>query len=243
MTAAGAAAPALVFGATGYAGRAVVHELRRRGVPTVAHVRPDSPSLPRWREEFGRAGATVDTTPWEEAAIAATVAGLRPAHLFLLLGTTRARAADPARRSAVADDYEAVDFGLTAMAIRAAAPLQPPPHLTYLSAMGAGGSGGNAYLAVRNRVERILREGPNPWLVARPGFVTGPDRDERRPLERGAAIVADGVLAVVGRLGGRAFADRWRSIDAGELARGLVSLALAHPRERIVADPARLRRG
>lgn len=234
---------ALVFGASGYTGRAVVHALRARQVTTVAHVRPDSPAFERWSREFGALGATVDATPWEPEAIAATIGGLRPAFVFLLLGTTRARRADPGRRSAVRDDYESVDFGLTAMALRGALRLAPPPHVTYLSAAGADAGARNAYLAVRGRIERMLADGAAPWLVARPAFVSGSDRDEPRPGERVAAIATDALLRVTAMLGRRALADRWRSMTGPELARGMVSIALAHPGDRIVADPSRLRRG
>ena len=56
--------PVCVAGATGLTGREVVAQLRQRGVPTVAHVRPDSPRLDEWRARFEALGATVDTTPW-----------------------------------------------------------------------------------------------------------------------------------------------------------------------------------
>jgi uncharacterized protein YbjT (DUF2867 family) len=64
---------AFVTGATGLVGHALVTELRRQGVPTVAHVRPDSKQLPRWRETFERDGAEVDITPWQLEAMTETL--------------------------------------------------------------------------------------------------------------------------------------------------------------------------
>jgi hypothetical protein len=65
--------------------------------------------------------------------------------------------------------------------------------------------------------------------VARPSFITGPDRAERRPAERLGAAVVDAALAPLRLVGLGAAADRWRSTSADELAAALVRLA---------ADPA-----
>src|SRR5262245_55763625 len=48
---------AFVAGATGYTGNEVVSALRGRGIRTIAHVRPDSSSLERWRKSFEDIGA------------------------------------------------------------------------------------------------------------------------------------------------------------------------------------------
>ena len=77
---------AFVAGATGYTGREVVAELRRRGIETTAHVRPGAAAADTWRARFETLGATVDTTPWEPAAMDATIARVRPDYVFALLG-------------------------------------------------------------------------------------------------------------------------------------------------------------
>ena len=86
-----------VAGATGFTGREVVRLARERGIEVVAHVRPDSSSLERWRRQFGEMGATIDVTPWEREAMRATMEAKRPTHVFALLGTTRARAREEKR--------------------------------------------------------------------------------------------------------------------------------------------------
>src|SRR5262245_139273 len=108
---------AFVAGATGYTGREVVRELAVRGFSVVAHVRPDSPRLGEWRARFGElgAGVKVDASPWNLDAVIAALGTHAPTHLFALLGTTRARAKAAAKNGAAAADYEAVDYGLTAM--------------------------------------------------------------------------------------------------------------------------------
>src|SRR5690349_17348861 len=110
---------AFVAGATGYTGREVVRALVGRGVRAVAHVRPDSSRVDAWRARFEAAGAAVDTTAWADAAMTDTLSALQPTHVFSLLGTTRARRRASASRGK-AESYESIDYGLTALLIRAA---------------------------------------------------------------------------------------------------------------------------
>ena len=72
---------AFVAGATGFVGKQTVLQLAASGVKTIAHVRPDSRDLARWQAEFTAAGASVDTTPWESAAMIATLRTLAPTHV------------------------------------------------------------------------------------------------------------------------------------------------------------------
>lgn len=215
-------------GATGYTGREVVAELRAQGAETYAHVRPDSSALPEWKRRFEALGAQVDVTPWERVALTETFRRTRPTHLFALLGTTRARAraASAQGLDASAQSYEAVDYGLTALLLEAALAAGARPRFVYLSAVGVTDGSSNPYLAVRARLERELKASGLPFVIVRPSFITGADRDERRPAERFAALASDGLLGVLGALGARTLRDRYRSIDAKSLARGLVRVAL-----------------
>ena len=232
---------AFVAGATGYTGREVVSALVAHGAGAIAHVRPDSPALARWRDHFGKVGAEVDTTPWSESAVLATLARRRPTHVFALLGTTRKRARQGAPRAAGRESYEAVDYGLTAMLLRAAVDSGLTPHFTYLSAIGADARSPSEYIRVRGRLEAELTASGLPFLIARPSFITGPDREESRPMERLAARVVDGVLGAVRMAGGRTVHGRYASMSGTELAGALVRLALAPAGGRTVADGATLR--
>jgi len=212
---------ALVFGATGLTGRHVVLELVRRGVPVVAHVRPDSPHADAWPARFGP-GAQVDRSAWTADAIAALVQRVRPTLVFLLLGTTQARASkEGLGRGAAA--YDAVDVQLTERVIDACRPLGRGSRLVYLSSAGAG-NGSGAYLAARRRVEEKLAASGLPFTIARPSFIVG-DRDEPRRSEQLGAPLADGALALLGALGGRSLAARYRSITGAALAASLVRLS------------------
>lgn len=217
---------AFVAGATGYVGRSVVAELAARGVRTVAHVRPDSGKLVSWRARFEAQGATVNTTPWEADAMRATLQSLAPTMVFALLGTTRSRAKASEKSGDGASDYEAVDYGLTAMLLRAAEAVPTRPVFIYLSAAGVTDTARNQYLAVRARIERELRGSGLSYVIARPAFVTGPDRDEFRLVERVVARLGDAALAVVAKFGGKSLQAEWASVTGPQLARSLVRLAL-----------------
>lgn len=215
---------AFVAGATGYTGRAVVSELRTRGLQTTAHVRPDSSSLPRWTEQFGAQDAAVDTTAWELAAMTETLARVQPTVVFALLGTTRKRAANEGM-DAVAG-YERVDYGLSKLLLDACRSAAPEARFVYLSSLGVKEGTRNPYLSARARVERALRDSGQPYTIARPSFIAGPDREEDRLAERAGAAVADAVLTAAGWLGARRTRDRFQSMDAATLAAGLVQAAL-----------------
>jgi uncharacterized protein YbjT (DUF2867 family) len=215
---------AFVAGATGYTGREVVRVLIGRGVRTVAHVRPDSPRLEEWRQRFEAAGAAVDSTPWGDAEMVHTLSTLQPTHVFSLLGTTRARRRESATRGAT-ESYEAIDFGLTAMLIRAAVASGSKPRFVYLSSLGVREHTSNAYLAARWRAESLLRASGLPYIVARPSFITGPGRDESRPLERAGAAVVDALASVARVVGAERLASSMRSLTGAELAEGLVRYA------------------
>src|SRR5688572_24577755 len=116
--------PAIAFvaGATGYTGREIVRALRAQGARAIAHVRADSPRLEEWRTRFAELNVEVDITPWTAPAMTSTLERLRPGVIFAALGTTKKRASQAAALGADAEQesYEAVDYGLTSILLRAA---------------------------------------------------------------------------------------------------------------------------
>jgi nucleoside-diphosphate-sugar epimerase len=219
---------AFVAGATGYTGREAVRILGERGVKAIGHVRPDSSRLDEWRARFESVGARVDASAWTDEAIGAAFAKHHPTIVLALLGTTRARARSDRGPDGGTPSYETVDYGLTMMLVRAAEALEPKPRFVYLSAAGIGEREPRqgSYMHARWKVERDLRASSLEWVIARPSIITGSDRDEVRPGERIAAVVADGALAVAGVLGGRRLRDRWRSTTPAVLAGALVRLGM-----------------
>jgi uncharacterized protein YbjT (DUF2867 family) len=233
---------AFIVGATGYTGRHVTERLAREGVRAVAHVRPDSPALGAWTARFAAAGAEADATPWTDDAMARTMARLRPDVVFALLGTTRARAARDERATGAAAGYDEVDYGLTAMLLHAVLAAALRPRFVYLSSIGALATSRNPYLAVRGRFERELQASGLPYLIVRPSFISGSDRDERRVAERVGSIVTDALLRAAAALGGHTLHDRWATLSGSALAAGMVRLALDAPGGATIADAADVRR-
>ena len=216
---------AFVAGATGFTGREVVRLLRDRGVETVAHVRPDSSRREEWATRFEALGAEVDHTAWEEPAMRARLRELRPGVVFALLGTTKKRGRAAATKGRE-ETYETVDYGLSALLLRAARDSGADPRFVYLSSMGVGPSARGAYLKVRHRLETELRESGLPWVIARPSFIVG-ERDEERLGERLGAGALDAAFDVAARLGVTRLRDRFGSQSNTDLAAALVHLALA----------------
>jgi len=208
----------------------------------IAHVRPDSARLAEWTARFTTAGAEVSSAPWTKVGIDTLLAAERPSLVFGLLGTTQARVKQAARagRDASKETYDAVDIGLTELAIAACRAIEPRPRFVYLSSVGTSDTAAGSYLQARARVERTLRESGVPFTIARPSFIVG-DRDEPRALEKVSAPLVDGVLGLLGGLGAKSLRDRYRSITGPDLARALVTLALDPAWKDRVAEPADLR--
>jgi uncharacterized protein YbjT (DUF2867 family) len=231
---------AFVAGATGYTGREVVRELVSRGVRTVAHVRPDSSRADEWRGRFESSGAVVDMTPWHDADMTQTLSTLQATQVFSLIGTTRARRRESSRRGA-AESYESVDFELTAILIRAAVASGSKPRFVYLSSLGVREHTTNPYLVARWRAESLLKVSGLPYTIARPSFITGPGRDESRPLERVGAVVTNALAGAARVLGAGRFAGTLRSLTGAELARGLVRCAFDGAAENATLGTEELR--
>ena len=181
-------------------------------------------------------GAIVDCAPWDVDALAQRIRTLRPAQLYVLIGTTRAAAK---RDNVQGDIYEAVDLRLTKVAVDAARASEVKPRIVYLSSVGASATARSAYLRARGRAEEVVQTSRLPWVIARPSFITG-DRDETRIGERAAALFGDGALAVAGLLGGKSVREKYRSTTPDVLASALIRLGEAPEHDRI-AEGAELR--
>jgi len=227
---------AFVLGATGFVGREVVRQLCVRGTKTYAHVRPDSKQLADWRGRFGELGAEVDTTAWDAAAMAARWRELKPAQVYVLIGTTRSKAKSDSVQGNI---YEAVDLGLTKIAVDAARASEVKPRIVYLSSVGADPKARSAYLKARGEAEDVVRDSGLPWVIARPSIITG-EREDGRLGERSAAVVGDGLLAFVGVLGAKGLRARYRSTTPDVLASALIRIGEA-PEHDAISDGSALR--
>jgi len=216
-------ASAFVVGSSGYVGQAVVAELRKHSIPTIAHVRPGSSRLPDMTRFAQTQGAQIDSTPWDTAALAKALQRHNTSHIFCLIGTTRKQA----KAEGIGGDiYERIDLGLTSMLADAAVQSGLSPHFVYLSSVGADETASSKYLQARGKAEATLARSGLSCAVARPSIITGSDRDDSRPAERLSGSVIDGMLSVVGALGGKRVRAKYRSTTGSELASRLVALAL-----------------
>lgn len=223
-------ARAFVAGATGFVGRALVPALVKRGVATTAHVRPDSGRLAEWRLRLADLGAAVDATAWDVDAMTATLRALEPTHVFCTIGTTRNRA----KADAISGDiYQAVDVGLTRILCAAAVASGAKPRLVILSSIGASAKSSSAYLRARAQAEQFAIDSGLSWAIARPSFIVGEGREDKRRLEDTTAAVANGVLAALGALGAKKLRDKYRSIGPDQLAAQLVRLGLDQTADKI----------
>lgn len=229
---------AFVLGATGFVGREVVRQLCVRGTKTYAHVRPDSKQLADWRARFAELGAEVDTTAWDAAAMAARWREVKPDQVYVLIGTTRSKAKSDSVQGNI---YEAVDLGLTKIAVEAARASEVKPRIVYLSSVGADAGARSAYLKARGEAEDVVRGAGLPWVIARPSIITGEREDGRlRWGERSAAVVGDGLLAFVGVLGASKLRARYRSTTPDVLASALIRIGEA-PEHDAISDGSALR--
>jgi nucleoside-diphosphate-sugar epimerase len=185
---------------------------------------------------FGELGATVDTTAWDIAALAARWRELKPAQVYVLIGTTRGKAKADGVDGNI---YERVDLGLTKLAVEAARASEVAPRVVYLSSVGADASARSAYLHARGQAEDVVTSSGLAWVIARPSIITG-ERDDSRIGERSAAIVGDGLLAVAGVFGGKKLRERYRSTTPDVLASALIRIGEA-PEHDVIVDGSALR--
>jgi uncharacterized protein YbjT (DUF2867 family) len=218
---------AFVAGSTGYTGQHLVALLASDAAHTTAHIRPDSSSLQRYSETFEALGAHIDTSPWQLDALTQRFKDLQPTHIFALLGTTQKRIKQLKRAGLdhTSATYDAVDHKLTVMLLDAALQAGITPRFIYLSSAGAQSTPG-PYMQARRDVEAKLAQTPSiPSVIARPGFISGPDRDDDRPLERFGSSLTHLLCSPLDLLGAQSTADHIRPISGLQLAAALLAIA------------------
>ncbi len=89
-------------------------------------------------------------------------------------------------------------------------------------------------------VEAALRASEVGWTIARPSFITGPDREEQRLGERVGASMLDHMSSMLGAVGAGGLVEGWRSIDATGLATALLKAGLAPEHAGSVLEAADL---
>ncbi|MFK8003355.1 MAG: NAD(P)H-binding protein [Polyangiales bacterium] len=212
---------AFIVGSSGYTGQHMVRIGPQVGCSVIAHVRPGSSKEEAMRGLCEESGATLALVPFEEDTFVAALERHAPTFVFACLGTTKRRASEEAGAN-----YESVDYGLTKLVMDACLATARPPRFVYLSALGAGRPTSNAYMSVRHRIETELRASPLAWTIARPAFISGPDRAESRPMERFGAAAGDGMLRALGFFGAKRLEQKYASLSGAALAEGMLRAAI-----------------
>ena len=229
----------IVFGATGYTGTALIKQLASRPDTDVfAHVRPNSKQRDQLQTTCNTDGTHCVVTDWTLEDIKTMLAEVNPTLVFATLGTTKKR--QRASNDKDAETYKAIDYGLTVMVIRALVELQLSPLFVYLSSMGVSDKAPGAYLHARFEAENYLKHSELPYLIARPSFITGADREEFRAGERIGASIADVGLTVAGLVGFVGLRDRYQSLTASELAAAMIDAVDSGERD-VTLDARNLR--
>jgi uncharacterized protein YbjT (DUF2867 family) len=225
---------AFVAGATGYTGNGVVQACVARGMRVVAHVRPDSSQRAHWEQKLKGWGAEVDTTPWSLPEMETRLAALKPTQVYGLIGTVTHKA----QKEGVTDRYRTIDYGLSALLMEAAASLQPMPRFIYLSAAGVSQNRG-AYMLARFDAEKHLHALGLPYVIARPGLITG-DREESRPMEALFGAISKPVGRALKGFGAKSLGAMMTPMTGHALARALVDAAARE--ENVILEPLDLQR-
>ena len=187
---------ALIVGATGLVGRAVVANAGARKLTIVAR-----------REVAGHNALVAPPERWGDI-----IAAERPAILISCLGTTIRQAGSQAA-------FRAVDHDLI-MAVARGARAGGASHMIVVSSVGASAKSSNFYLRTKGETEDGLRAlGFERLDILRPGLLTG-DREGPARLGEGIAMVAAPLadLLMHGSL------RRYRSISATTVVKAIVAL-------------------
>jgi uncharacterized protein YbjT (DUF2867 family) len=190
---------AVVAGATGLVGRALVRQLAaeprwaevRALVRRVARQELEAPRVVTVQVDYTRLGTPPD---WAAAG-----------HIFCALGTTMRQAGSEAA-------FRQVDFDYP-LALARAALARGARHFLLVSAVGASPASRVFYNRVKGEVETAVGVlGFRSVTIARPSLLLG-DRGEFRPMEQ------------VGKLLGFFAPPRWKPVAAERVARSLVNAA------------------
>ena len=205
---------ALIVGATGLVGRAVVEQVGARKLTILAR-----------REVAGHAALVAPPERWGDI-----IAAERPAVLISCLGTTIRQAGSQAA-------FRAVDHDLIMAAARGAR-AGGTPHMIVVSSVGASANSRNFYLRTKGETEDGLRAlGFDRLDIMRPGLLTG-EREGPARLGEGFAMVAAPFadLLMHGPL------RRYRSISAQTVAKAIVALAAGRGTGTFVHENDAMRR-
>ena len=209
---------ALVAGATGATGTALVPRLRAAGFEVIPHVRPKTVARHPLGSDADALVADLTDARRLEAAME------RAQSVVCLVGTMR-------RRFAAGDTYESSDYLPVVQLAESArrVPSATPRQFVLLSALGA--REGSGYLGWKFKAEEVVRQSGLPHTILRPSFLDSTrsgsqasDGTQRKPPPLTSAL-----LGAIGRLPGlRGASDDLRPLPIETLCDAIVRILREH---------------
>ncbi len=211
--------PILIFGSSGFCGRGVLKRLSSNPTFSIsAHIRPSSGSLNTMQTLATEYSFDLQVAPVTE--IATLIEQTQPQIICSFIGTTKRK------MRALRLTYDDIDYGINHQIIEQAKHLPNPPLFVYVSSMGIEWHKWSTYLKARYKVEEELRHSHLPYVILRPGILTGPTREEARPLESVGATISDGFAQLCRSVGWNSQANKISSLNATDIG-NIVSLQIA----------------
>ena len=201
----------LIIGATGFCGQALTSTLAKESdYVVIPHVRSNSTRATQVHTTWTALGVDALRADWKD--MREEILELKPDIIASFLGTTKKH------MRTGRGTYQDIDYGLNKLLINIALELDNPPLFIYLSSMGLEWAKWSEYLKVRVKIESALSSSTLPHVIVRPGMLSGPSRDESRPLEHFSSIFFNVLTRIYRVLSLHTLADSIQPLDAPDVA-------------------------
>ncbi len=238
-----------ICGATGFCGTGVIQTilsqnhlltaLQAQKDQVFAHLRKDSPHVgqfdqkPEWQNAIACHELMIVKENWDEK-LEAVFEEIQPDVVFCALGTTQKRA----KREKTS--YESIDRDLTLKILAMCekqAKTAKAPLVIYVSAMGIEWARWSRYLQMRADVEKAIIASGLPYVILRPGFLTGPTRDDFRFIEKIGGQISESLADLCNIVGLDRVANQSRPISAEIMGGAVWQILHGDSMPQSISDP------
>ncbi len=238
-----------ICGATGFCGTGVIktilsenHVLTALEAQTdhvLAHIRKNSPhadafkSIADWEHALQCNELEILEKAWTE--IDEPFLNYQADIVFCALGITQ----KTGKKEGVS--YQDIDQKLTLQMLNLSQKLPKAPVFVYVSSMGIEWHPWSSYLKARYEVEQAIIHSGLPYIILRPGFLTGPSRSDFRPAEKIGGWITNHLSNVFSVTGLKQAEDKSRPVSA-EIMGGAVYqlLKTADKNHQLIIESAQI---
>ena len=199
----------LIVGATGFCGNGVLSSLSDDSVEIYAHIRPESSALQQTKDICMLNGHTAVICALQD--LDKEIGRIQPDIVCSFIGTTKRK------MKVLNSSYHEIDYGINHSLIEMLTLQNIQPLFVYVSSMGIEWHRWSSYLQARHLVETELAQSNLPYVILRPGLLSGPTRLERRPSEEIGEVLSRLWCNGLDRLGLRDMADGSRPLNANQI--------------------------